>query len=94
MKNLFKNFIFLITIFFLPEISFSQIMYPGTPELVGSEEDFWVWATDSCKYTMTPDGSVRAYKIKKNGNPDELWRKPFFTRENDDRNNEDWDPSC
>ena len=62
MKNLFKNFIFLTTVFFLPEISFSQIMYPGTPELVGSEEDFWVWATDSCKYTMTPDGSLRAYK--------------------------------
>ena len=46
MKNLFKNFIFLITIFFLPEISFSQIMYPGTPELVGSEEDFWVHTKD------------------------------------------------
>ena len=37
-------------------------MYPGTPELIGSEEDFWVWETDSCKYTMTPDGSVRAYR--------------------------------
>ena len=45
-------------------------------------------------FIQVPDGSVRAYKIKKNGNPDELWRKPFFTRENDDRNNEDWDPSC
>ena len=62
MKSLFKNLIFLTTFAILPEISFSQIMYPGTPELVGSEEDFWVWATDSCKYTMTPDGSLRAYR--------------------------------
>ena len=45
-------------------------------------------------FIQVSDGSVRAYKIKKNGNPDELWRKPFFTREDDDRNNEDWDPSC
>ena len=37
-------------------------MYPGTPELIGSEEDFWVWETDTCTYTMTPDGSVRAYR--------------------------------
>ena len=36
-------------------------MYPGSVTL-GSEEDFWVWETDSCKYTMTPDGSLRAYR--------------------------------
>jgi outer membrane protein assembly factor BamB len=45
-------------------------------------------------FIQVSDGSVRGYKIKKNGNPDELWAKPFFTPEDDDRNNEDWDPSC
>ena len=45
-------------------------------------------------FIQVSDGSLRGYKIKKNGNPDELWQKPFFTRDNDDRNNEDWDPSC
>ena len=57
-----KGIFFLILALLSPLVNFSQIMYPGTPELVGGEEDFWVWATDSCKYTMTPDGSLRAYK--------------------------------
>ena len=45
-------------------------------------------------FIQVSDGSVRAYTIKKNGNPDELWSRPFFTGENDKRNNEDWDPAC
>ena len=45
-------------------------------------------------FIQVSDGSLRAYTIKKNGNPDELWNRPFFTGENDKRNNEDWDPLC
>ena len=45
-------------------------------------------------FIQVSDGSLRAYTIKKNGNPDELWNKPFFTEENDKRNNEEWDPAC
>ena len=45
-------------------------------------------------FIQVSDGSLRAYTIKKNGNPDELWNKPFFTEENDKRNNENWDPVC
>lgn len=45
-------------------------------------------------FIQVSDGSLRAYTIKKNGNPDELWNRPFFTGENDKRNNEDWDPVC
>ena len=45
-------------------------------------------------FIQVSDGSLRGFNIKKNGNPDELWQKPFFTRENYDRNEEDWDPSC
>ena len=45
-------------------------------------------------FIQVSDGSLRAYTIKKNGNPDELWNRPFFTGENDKRNNENWDPVC
>ena len=45
-------------------------------------------------FIQVSDGSLRAYTIKKNGNPDELWNRPFFTEENDKRNNEEWDPAC
>ena len=44
------------------ENTYSQIMYPGTPELIGSEEDFWVWETDSCSYKNIVDGGLRPYK--------------------------------
>ena len=62
MNILLKYFVFLSIVIFFPKISFSQIIYPGEVSLIGDEEDFWVWGTDSCSYKNIPDGGLRPYR--------------------------------